>query len=226
MSTDAMTLLITIVAVALAGFFAALAWRLSRQEQERSAARVAALSDAIDMSTAHTPGTNVDVQPAFLSPDRGASHRGGVLKVALGLAGAVVLIIAIATLGASQLRQASGSRQGSDAAAKNAALELLSMHHDREGETLTVTGLVRNGGGSPTDRLIAVVLTFDRTGNFVTSGRAPIEFPSLGPGDESPFRVSVANAGDVGRYRVSFRTESGVVRHVDRRQALVAHRVE
>jgi hypothetical protein len=91
---------------------------------------------------------------------------------------------------------------------------------------LTVTGLVRNGGSSPTDRLIAVVFLFDRNGDFVASGRAPLEFVALAPGDESPFRVSVPAVGEVGRYRVSFRTEAGGVRHVDRRQALVAHRVQ
>jgi hypothetical protein len=89
-----------------------------------------------------------------------------------------------------------------------------------------VTGLIRNGGTEPADHLIAVVFTFDRNGNFVASGRAPVEFVSLSPGDESPFRVSVPNVGDVGRYRVSFRTEAGVVRHVDRRQPLVARRAE
>jgi hypothetical protein len=72
--------------------------------------------------------------------------------------------------------------------------------------------------------LIAVIFAFDRSGNFVASGRAPLEFVSLAPGDESPFRVSVPKIGDVGRYRVSFRTEAGVVRHVDRRRALLARR--
>ena len=67
-----------------------------------------------------------------------------------------------------------------------------------------------------------MVFTFDRSGNFVTSGRAPVEFLSLAAGDESPFKVSVPNAGEVSRYRVSFRTETGVVRHIDKRQALLA----
>jgi hypothetical protein len=70
------------------------------------------------------------------------------------------------------------------------------------------------------------VFAFDRNGTFITSGRAPIEFLSLAPGDESPFRVSVPNVGEVGRYRVSFRTEAGVVRHVDRRQPLLARQGE
>ena len=66
-------------------------------------------------------------------------------------------------------------------------------------------------------RIAAVVFTFDRDGSFVTSARAPLDFTTLEPGDESPFVVTIPNVGDVGRYRVSFRTDAGVVRHVDRR---------
>jgi hypothetical protein len=219
-----MTLLVSIVAVALAAFFAALAWRLTREERLRSAARVAALGEAIDEATIAESIESVGVQPAFLTQERPASSRGGVIKVAVGFAGAVALIVAIATMSTSQERRASGP--GAAPAAQDGSLELLSMRHDRSADTLTVTGLVRNGGTAPADRLIAVVFTFDRNGNFVASGRAPVEFLSLSPGDESPFRVSVPNVGDVGRYRVSFRTEAGIVRHVDRRQALVAHRAE
>ncbi len=220
-----MTLLISIVAVMLAAFFAALVWKLTREERSRSAARVAALGEAIDEATVTESIEHVGVQPAFLTQTRSTSSRGGVLKVAVGFAAAVVVIVAIATMSTSQERRAaSGTRVA--AAAKDSALELLSMRHDRAGDTLTVTGLVRNGGAAPANHLIAVVFTFDRSGNFVTSGRAPVEFLSLAPGDESPFRVSVPDVGDVGRYRVSFRTEAGIVRHVDRRQALVARRAE
>lgn len=219
-----MTLLVSIVAVALAAFFAALAWRLTRDERLRSEARVAALGEAIDEATVTESIERVGVQPAFLAQERPPSSRGGVIKVAVGFAGAVALIVAIATMSTNQERRASSAPGAT--AAKDGSLELLSMRHDRAGDTLTVTGLVRNGGTVPADRLIAVVFTFDRNGNFVASGRAPVEFGSLSPGDESPFRVSVPNVGDVGRYRVSFRTEAGIVRHVDRRQALVARRTE
>jgi hypothetical protein len=219
-----MTVLISIVAVALAAFFAALAWRLTRDERLRSEARVAALGEAIDEATVTATIASVGVPPAFLTQERSPSSRGSVIKVAVGFAGAVALIVAIATMSTSQERRAV-SAPGA-IATKDGSLELLSMRHDRAGDTLTVTGLVRNGGTRPADRLIAVVFTFDRQGNFVASGRSPVEFVSLSPGDESPFRVSVPNVGDVGRYRVSFRTEAGIVRHVDRRQALVARRTE
>jgi hypothetical protein len=105
---------------------------------------------------------------------------------------------------------------------QDGALELLSMRHEREGDTLSVTGLVRNPGGAAARGIIAVVFAFDHGGNFVASGRAPLDFVTLAPGDESPFHVAIPHVSDVGRYRVSFRTESGVVRHVDRRAALQA----
>ena len=96
------------------------------------------------------------------------------------------------------------------------------MRHTRDGSTLTVAGLVRNPrAAAPVSRIAAVVFAFDRDGSFVTSGRAPLDFVMLGPGDESPFVVTLPNVGDVGRYRVSFRTDSGIVRHVDRRASQV-----
>ena len=45
----------------------------------------------------------------------------------------------------------------------------------------------------------------------------PLDFTTLEPGDESPFVVTIPNVASVGRYQVSFRTESGLLRHVDRR---------
>jgi hypothetical protein len=61
------------------------------------------------------------------------------------------------------------------------------------------------------------VTLFGRDGGFLASGRSAIESSALGPGVESTFAVTVAGADDVGRYRVSFRTDDRVVPHVDRR---------
>src|SRR5438105_1460359 len=55
----------------------------------------------------------------------------------------------------------------------------------------------------------------------VTSGRATID--SLAPGTESPFAVTIPHASDVGRYRVSFRTDDRIVPHIDRRDRPMAH---
>ena len=103
-----------------------------------------------------------------------------------------------------------------------APLELLSMRHQRQGTTLTVSGLVRNPGkGAAVNGVTAVVFAFDRTGAFVASGRAPLDFGALAPGDESPFVVNVPNVSEVARYRVTFRSGTGVVRHIDRRGSQV-----
>ena len=92
------------------------------------------------------------------------------------------------------------------------------MRHAREGDTLTVSGLVRNPrNAARVERVTAVVFAFDRVGAFVASGRAPLDFVKLDAGDESPFVVTVPGVSEVGRYRVTFRTDSGIVRHVDRR---------
>lgn len=101
-----------------------------------------------------------------------------------------------------------------------ATLELVSMQHAREGRALTVTGLVRNPrAGVPRSNISAVVFAFDRIGGFVASGRAALDFTTLAPGDESPFVVKIPDVAGVARYRVSFRTEAGIVRHLDRRSA-------
>jgi hypothetical protein len=106
------------------------------------------------------------------------------------------------------------------AEADSAPLELVSMRHARAGSTLTVSGLVRNPRtGAPLTRIAAVVFAFDRSGGFVASGQAALDFTTLEPGDESPFVVTVRDVANVGRYRVSFRTETGILRHVDRRAA-------
>ena len=215
---------VSIIAAGLAIFFGALSWRLVHQDRLRSASRVAALSDAIDEATmGESPVDTVSVQPEFLAHERPVVRTQSFFKLAVGFAMTVIVVIVFATLGATR---SGGTTAAAAAAIKSPSLELLSMRHVREADALTVTGLVRNGGSGSADRLIAVVFAFDRSGNFLASGRAPIDFLSLAPGDESPFKVSVPNAGEVGRYRVSFRTEAGVVKHVDRRQSLLARQGE
>jgi hypothetical protein len=222
-----MWLFLTFVGFGLAVFFGALVWKLTRDDQQRSAARVAALSGAIDDATAADGDVGVDVQPTFFMHDRPPTSQSGLIKLAVGLAGCVALIVVIATLSTSTSQaERSPAAGASSIRTPDGALELLSMRYQRDGDAITVTGLVRNGGSTPTDRVIAVVFTFDRNGNFVASGRAPLEFAALAPGDESPFRISIPGVGDIGRYRVSFRTEAGVIRHIDRRQALLARGTE
>jgi hypothetical protein len=112
--------------------------------------------------------------------------------------------------------------EGTSAAAvgPNSPLELVSLSSSRQNEKLAVSGLVRNPvNGAPVEKLSAVVFLFDRTGTFVTSSRANVDFLKLGAGDETPFVVMLDAPSTVARYRVSFRTDEGIVPHVDRREA-------
>ncbi|HEX2341007.1 MAG TPA: hypothetical protein VHI98_11055 [Vicinamibacterales bacterium] len=98
-------------------------------------------------------------------------------------------------------------------------LELMSLRHERDGEKLTVTGLVLNPRqGARVDQLSVVVYVYDPAGTFLASGRALVDYTKLDPGAESPFVVTVIAPGKIGRYRVGFRGQDGaVVGHVDRR---------
>lgn len=113
------------------------------------------------------------------------------------------------------------SNQVSAAAGASATatpLELVSLRHERQGPRLSITGLVRNPvKGATADHLTAVVFLFDQQSAFLTSARANIDVTRLTPGDESPFVIALDAPANVARYRVSFRTDSGVVPHVDRR---------
>jgi hypothetical protein len=97
-------------------------------------------------------------------------------------------------------------------------LELVALGHERAGDQLTVRGVVRNpASGAAMDRLTAVVLLFTPDGGFLASGRAVVEPPALSPGGESTFAVTMPRAGEVGRYRVSFRADDKLIAHLDRR---------
>lgn len=199
------------LSILLAAALAAYAWQLARADRRRSDARVAALAAAIE----GTAADGTDAAPAMFDSGPPSAVRGRpVLKIAAGFAMAVFLIVVIAM---------SGDRRQAPAAAvspEHGALELVSMRHERAGDALTVTGLVRNPGAAAPGAIMAVIFAFDREGAFVASGLAPLEFAAISAGDESPFRVTVPDVQDVGRYRVSFRTAAGVVRHVDRRSTL------
>jgi hypothetical protein len=211
--------LLTICSLLIAAGFAAVTWSVMRAERQRAEARVAALGAAIDNTV--TRGSSL-----FDVERRSAVQGAPLTKLAAGFAAAIVIIVVIAMMGGrprtTAAHPSTPAAVGDVAATTGAPLELVSMRHERAGEALTVTGLVRNSANAPERGLIAVVFAFDRDGNFLSSARAPIEFVTLASGDESPFRVTIPNAGEVGRYRVSFRTEAGIVRHLDRRPSAQA----
>lgn len=140
--------------------------------------------------------------------------------------GSIAAMIALVVFGWSHLRPE--PQQGTPPAAQVAAaspgegpLELLSLRHAQQDGMLTITGLVQNPRtGKSLSRVKATLFVFGPGGSFITSGRAPLDFTSLGPGDESPFVIRVPVSGEVARYRVGFRGDDDrVLAHVDRRSA-------
>jgi hypothetical protein len=211
-------LALTVLALAAAAALGGLTWHLLRQEKRRSEARIAALASALDAMSGSPSregrAVTAPVSDLFARPTSAASTGSHLIKAAAGLTMAVVVIVA-----AAAGRGGEGeARTGSAARSATAPLELMTMRHARKGDTLTVSGLVRNPrGGEEVRRVTAVVVAYDRTGAFVASGRAPLDFTLLEPGGESPFVVTIPGIDEVGRYRVSFQTDRGGLRHVDRR---------
>jgi hypothetical protein len=216
-----LTIVLAVAALGLAWY----AWQLRADERRRSEARVAALSSAIDAvehaSHVRTAPAAVPVAGLFARQESAAGKGTPVIRIAVGVVMGLVLLVAVAmsNRGASPAApREDGAPQAAAAAPAAAPLELISMRHEREGDTLKVSGLVRNPrNGGRVARVTAVVLAFNRAGAFVKSGSAGLDFTTLDPGDESPFVVTIPGIADVGRYRVSFRTEAGAMRHVDRR---------
>ena len=205
-------LVVTLSAIAVAVAAAAYAWRVARAEQLRSDARVAALAAAIDGTSDEEPNT------MFARARQSGLQGRPLLKVGVGFAMAVLLIVLIAMSGD---RREAVDQSGIAAPERSVhELELLSMRHVRAGDQLRVTGLVRNRGTAADSAIMAVVFVFDRDGGFVASGRAPLEFDAIAQGDESPFQVTIPDVKNVGRYQISFRTTAGILPHVDRRAVL------
>lgn len=206
---DMVLLTITTLSLAAAAGFGFLSWRLGREERERERARIAALANAMTPSSPETPLLGgVAVGSVFERTTEGLRGR-PVVKIAAGVA--MLLFVAGGAFIASWAA-------GAEASKAAAPLELMSMRYQRQGTTLTVSGLVKNpSSGVTVNDVTAVVFAFNRNGAFESSGRAPLDFSALGPGEESPFIVNVPNVSDVARYRVTFRSGDNVVRHIDRR---------
>jgi type II secretory pathway pseudopilin PulG len=137
-----------------------------------------------------------------------------LLAPAIGIA-----VVGLALTSVYLWNRPTGVQATAEAAAAR-PLELVTLRHQRQGDTLIITGLVRNPPDAPAIQgLVALAFAFDKQGTFLTSGRSVLDFPQLKPGEESPFSISIAEADGVGRYRVSFRTDAGIVPHVDRRSA-------
>jgi hypothetical protein len=218
-----MSVVLLIMSIAAAVVCATIAWHASHEEQRRSDARVAALAaavdgageDAVGGAGAPSPGHAMFERPEFV-----AVSRNPTLVAVAGITVTVAVLggLILATRGAAETSpNPGGTAASTQPASAQPQLELLAMRDARHRDTLTISGLVRNGRGAEADHLTAVILAFGRDGHFLATGWAPLEITRLRPGEESPFVVSVAGVRDAQRYRVTFRNEQGVVRHVDMR---------
>ena len=236
-------LVVTLVSLVLAVVMSVIAWRVARNERDRADARVEALASDIQAAVAASGGGRRSepmlraVRPTeasadlFASTPSSASSR-SVLIVGVGL-------FAFATMAALAVVFTSGPRTSTNQAqpisqtepnptyqtpptdqthpTDQTPLDLVALGQERDGDKLTVRGVVRNPSSAATAPLTAVVFAFDRDGGFVTSGRAALDTPVLSPNNDSTFTVTLPHAEHVVRYRVSFRTDAAVVAHVDRR---------
>jgi len=231
-------LLVTLVSMVLAIVMSAIAWRASREERRRADARVDLLAADIQEAVAGsrpapTPSRPIRLVPStsndlFAAGDSSTASSRSIVVVCAGL-------FVFATAAALAVVFSTGSRatanppapisvenraQSGRGAASFVPLELVALGQEREGDHLIVRGVLRNPpSGTRVDRLVAVVFLFDADGGFLTSGRAVIDSAMLLPGGESAFLVNIPDAARVARYRVSFRTDTAVIPHVDKRHA-------
>lgn len=204
---DAILLGITAISLGLAIVMGIVLFRLLREEQLRSEARVALLSAAAGEDqediAAFESETAGDSAPALPWWKQGAfaAAVAGFVVVAAGFA----LVI--------------GLTRESPSPRATMPLDLLTLDHRAEDGHLTVEGVVRNPAGNDAAQgVVATVALFGPDGTLRAAGRAGLDHPTLPPAGDSPFVIKVAVTGTVSRYRVGFRGPDGeVLAHVDRR---------
>lgn len=229
--------LLSLVLAAASGFFA---WRSLRREQLRSSARVASLTAAMDDTS--LPLREFDREPfldrsyefrseasfepsredhfntasagtlTFEAMDGQSSIRRRLLSVVVGAFVVVAGVVFIAMMSDRYEPPPSPT-----VSAHAQSLELLSLDASRKGATLAVSGVVRSRAEEPLTTVTVVVSAIDGKGRPVGRGSAPLA--TILPRGESTFAVTIADVNEAARYRVSFRSATGVIRHVDRRVA-------
>ena len=242
------TMLLTITLLSLATAVAAgiFSWRVIRRERLRSDARIAALAGDIetDEGAAERPHVAIEAIPSGEEPGAAAEFpireqavevHGGLFSAprpestggrlaAVAAAGALVVATIVGGLmlssGGETDRSPAGEQPASVAPA-DVPLDLIALGHERESDRLTVRGVVRGRAPLSDPSLTAVVLLFDREGEFIASGRAQVGNPEAAPGDDRRFMVSVPAGSQVSRYRVSFRRDEHIVPHVDKRNPVI-----
>ena len=183
----------------------------------------APVSSSPDLDLSIADETEPASDEMFAVRPRGRSMPRVVAGV--GIAAAIVaLVIGTLVLTSDRSTSEHARRPAAAAAPAPAAtttadvpLELIALGHEREKDRLTVRGVVRGTKPAASDPLTAVVLLFNREGSEIGSGRAEVAPAGPDPAGDRTFVITVPSAGDVGRYRISFRSADHVVPHVDRR---------
>ncbi len=150
-------------------------------------------------------------------------HRGGGatdpvdtgrrLVLAFGIGAVAIMVVGSSVITLNH--RAARARQAADAMT---ALELISLDQAREGGQLAIRGVVRNPAeGDALNGVSAVVLLFDRKDTFLGAREQAVAKAELPPGTESPFEVVLPDGGRASRYRVSFRSGTQALPHLDRR---------
>jgi hypothetical protein len=172
-------------------------------------------AERFDLGVGYSPDV-VKVSELFAEPEH-ESPWGRRIAVAACVA-AIVGVAGFLLLSRDTTMEDAAARPVA-VAAEQPPIELLSLRHTQQPGSLTVTGLVQNPrNGVALSRVTATAFVFSADGTYLASGRAPLDFSTIGPGEESPFVVTVPVTGTVARYRVGFRGEDGrVIAHVDRR---------
>jgi hypothetical protein len=233
-------LISTLVSVAVAAGLAIVLIGMRREERRRADARVQLLSGLASRqrSTAPSASASARAVPALEDTELRPSARGLAIQDLFherqeqsawphrfAVIGVLVVLVGITALGFRQMGGSNGTAR--DAATRSATpadseappLELVTMHHANEDGSFTISGTVRNPRGGPMLKAVnATVLVFGPGGSFVTNMRAPLDYTTLAPGEESPFVIRLRLTSAIERYRIGFRTEDGrVLSHVDRR---------
>lgn len=223
-------LTITLLSLVIAAASGYIAWRSIRREHLRSNARVASLAEAMDEHLlppfrVFEPEPAADVSYEFRSEtaapaaatltfetmDTHPSIRRRLLSVLIGASIVVAGVVAIAMMS----DRSEPPRPAPVVSPHAQSLELLSLVAARDGSTLAVTGLVRSRAEEPLTMVTAVVSAIDAKGRPVGRGSVPLS--AIMPRGESRFVVKIVDVNEAARYRVSFRSATGVIRHVDRR---------
>ncbi len=186
-----------------------------RAEPARIAARGAGGSHAAAVAV---PARDLDLELRPAEPARpdlfvtasgpaaeAGSRRWGMSVIVGVLALAVAAALVVVFSGEPGVRARAAHASTIDAgsagtAVATPALELVALGHERDGDALTVRGLVRNpAGGAVVNRLVAVVSLFDREGRFLSSAHTTVDPAAFAPGRESPFVINIPDARTVER---------------------------